>query len=196
MQQRLAPKQIARLEDVAEQDRPFYVAKDDGFELHPGLHDLHDEHAAIERQQDAEVERLTREGEQKTRLIRQLVLGHDIDRALRRLFPNAEKHQLAKKRGDLLRDHEWPGHDPGGFVLHQEEDGEPRVETSDGRTIEDVARGILCDPINVIRLPPRNANPWAAPIDHAAQLRMINNEPERARELAMKAGLSRDQIWW
>ena len=196
MQQRLAPKQIARLEDVTPEDRPFYVAKDNGYELQECLHEAHDRRAAIERQQDAELAALQKSLDDKRKLIRQLTLGHGIDRALRKLFPNAEKHQLARKRADLTRDHEWPGHHPDGFHLVEEEGQDPRIETSDGKTIEDVARHILTEPINVIRLPVRNANPWASPVDHAAQLRMINSEPQRAREMAAKAGVPASQIWW
>jgi hypothetical protein len=182
--------QIAKLEDVDEQERVFYLPRPQGGYV------LDEELAQLQRAHDAQVAVLEQKIADRTALQRRLLIGWDIDGALRKRLPHASPAVLAKKRADLLRDLAWPS-GPDAFHVVEEDGQHPRVETADGRRVEDLCREIFDDPLNVVKFPPRgvNANPWVS-IDFKEQQRLILNEPGRARELAMKAGVPRSEIWW
>jgi len=175
---------VLDIQTVPEQERQFYRRDPDRGYL------LDDELASLVADKEREIAQMQRERDDALKLTLKLLTERDLTKALRPRYGDPAK--LAKVRGELLRDFQWPQ-----FRL-VEVDGTQAVRTDDGRDVESVVQQLLGGPDIIIGPWPKKAvgNPFVRPFDLSAQHALICSDPQAARLLARAAGVSEVDIWW
>ena len=79
--------------------------------------------------------------------------------------------------------------------------GTREVRTEDGRSVETVVEQMVGDSRDIIIRGPwpaqrADANPWASPPNVVEQYQLVVTDPQRARRLAIAAGVDLATIWW